>query len=193
MRQALCGLFGILFFFMFISGGLLFAKDAEVSTAKGIARYKKLVQQHPQKASYHNALGYYYMKAGNLEEAEIHFLKAIELDGSYPIAHNNLGVLYLQQGQPEQGEKEFRQAIRLNPSYTKAQYNLAVALFRQRSYAKAAKAYLKAREMDSDYVDRRDNREKTQEKIKQALEQVAKEDESTKKMKRMRQWFAPHY
>ncbi len=193
MRFALCGLFCTLTFLMFMSGGLSLAKDAEVSPARGIDRYQKLVQQHPQKASYQNALGYYYLKAGNLEEAETHFLKAIELDDSYPIAHNNLGVLYLQQGRPELAEKEFRQAVRLNPDYSKAQYNLAVALFRQQRYGEAATAYLKAREMDSDYVDRRDNREKTPEKIKKALEQVAKDNRSTDELKRLRQWFAPYY
>jgi Flp pilus assembly protein TadD len=193
MRHTLCGLFSILTFFMFMSAGLILAKDTEVSPARGVARYKKLVRQYPQEASYQNALGYYFLKAGNLEEAEAHFLKAIELDGSYPIAHNNLGVLYLQQGQSEQAEKEFREAIKLNPLYCKAQYNLAVAFFRQRRYAEAAKAYLKAREIDSEYVDRRDNRENTQEKIERALEQVAKDDKSTQELKRMRQWFAPHY
>lgn len=193
MRNALCGLLGMLILLISFVAGPLLAKDAEVSPARGIDRYKKLVRQHPQKASYQNTLGYYYLKAGKLEEAETHFLRAIELDGSYPIAHNNLGVLYLQQGRPEQAEKEFRQAVKLNPRYSKAQYNLAVALFRQRLYAKAAKAYLEAREMDSDYVDRRDNRENTNEKIKQALEQVAKDDKSTQELKRMRQWFAPHY
>ena len=169
------------------------AKDTELSSTKGISHYQQLVRLHPQKASYRNALGYYHLKAGNLGAAEKHFLKALELDSSYATAHNNLGIVYLHQGRPKQAEKEFRQALKLNPSYCKAQYNLAVALFDQKRYSKAAKAYLKAREMDSEYVERRDNREKMEEKMNQTLEELGEDDESTRKVKRLKQWFAPHY
>jgi hypothetical protein len=57
----------------------------------------------------------------------------------------------------------------------------------------AGKAYLKARELDSDYVERRNNRENMERKIEEALEQVNGDDQSTQELKRMRQWFAPYY
>ena len=183
----------ILIFLSFFVAGPLLAKGGELSSAESIDHNKKQVELQPQKASDWNALGYYYLKSGNLEEAEAHLLKAIETDASYPTPHNNLGVVYLKQGRPEKAEKEFRQAVKLKPNYSKAQYNLAVAMFHQRRYLDAAKAYCKARELDSDYVERRDNREKTKEKIEKALEQVAGDDKSTKELQRMRQWFAPHY
>ena len=173
--------------------GPLLARGGELSAAEGIEHYKKQVELQPQKASHWNALGYYYLKAGKLREAEAHLLKAIETDSSYPIPHNNLGVVYLKQGRSEQAEEEFRRAVELKPNYSKAQYNLAVALFRQGRYIGAAKAYYTAREVDSDYVERRDNRENTKEKIKKALEQVAGDDKSTKELKRMKQWLAPNY
>ena len=193
LRHALCSLFGILTFLTFMSAGPLLAKNAEASSEKGIDRYKKLVKLHPHKAAYWNALGYYYLKAGNLQEAEIHFLTAIEIDNSYPIPHNNLGVVYLQQDQPEQAEKEFLQAVRLNPQYCKAQYNLAVALFHQKRYADAAKAYFKARDLDKEYVNRRDYSENKQKKLQSALEQAAKDKESSNELKRMQEWLAPNY
>ena len=171
----------------------LLAEDGELSSAQGIERYKKLVQAYPQKAPYWNALGYYYLKSGDFPEAENNFLKAIELDGTYPIPHNNLGVVYLKQGLPGQAEKEFRQAIRLDPRYCKAQYNLAVALFHQKRYLDAGKAYLKAREIDSDYVEHRNTREKMEKKIEKALENVDEDDQSTQELERMRQWLAPYY
>jgi Flp pilus assembly protein TadD len=179
---------------MLITTVVLLAKDNELPAARGIERYKKLVQTYPQKAPYWNALGYYYLKSGDLQEAETHFAKAIELDGTYPIPHNNLGVVYLKQRLPDQAEREFRQAVRLNPHYCKAQYNLAVALFHQKRYMDAGKAYLKARELDSDYVERRNNRENIEKKLEKALEKkVDEDDQSTQELKRMRQWFAPYY
>ncbi|MCG6944838.1 MAG: tetratricopeptide repeat protein [Deltaproteobacteria bacterium] len=192
LPHALCGLLGILIFLMFISAGPLLAKDAEVSSEKGIDRYKKLVKLNPHKATNWNALGYYYLKSGNLQEAELHFLRAIEIENSYPTPHNNLGVVYLKQDRPELAEKEFLQAVRLNPQYTKAQYNLAVALFHQKRYVDAAKAYFKARDLDQEYVNRRDNSENTQKKLQSALEQAAEDEESSKELKRMQKWLAPN-
>ncbi len=193
MRYALCCLFAILILLSSFVVGPLLARGAERSVTEGIDRYKKLVKLHPHKAAYWNALGYYYLKSGNLQEAEIHFLAAIEIDNSHPTAHNNLGVVYLKQGRPEQAEKEFVQAVRLNPQYCKAQYNLAVALFHQKRYADAAKAYYKARDVDTEYVNRRDNSENTQKKLQSALEQAAKDEESSKELKRMQKWLAPNY
>jgi Flp pilus assembly protein TadD len=178
---------------MLMSAGPLLATDAAVSSEKGIDRYKKLVKLHPHKATYWNALGYYYLKAGNLQEAEIHFLTAIEIDHSYPTPHNNLGVVYLKQDRPEQAEKEFLQAVRLDPQYCKAQYNLAVALFHQKRYVEAAKAYFKARDLDGEYVSKRDNSENTQKKLRSALEKAAEDEESSKELKRMQKWLAPNY
>jgi Flp pilus assembly protein TadD len=89
------------------AAGPLLVRGAERSSTEGIRRYKKLVKLHPHKAAYWNALGYYYLKAEKLQEAEVHFLTAIEIDNSYPTPHNNLGVVYLKQDRPEQAEKEF--------------------------------------------------------------------------------------
>lgn len=175
----------------FVTGPLL-TRGAERSPTEGIQRYKKLVTLHPHKAAYWNALGYYYLKSGNLQEAEIHFIKAIEIEHYFPTPHNNLGVVYLKQDRPELAEKEFLQAVRLDPQYTKAQYNLAVALFHQKRYREAAKAYFKARDLDQEYVNRRDNSEHTQKKLQSALEQAAEDQRSSKEMKRMQKWLAPN-
>jgi len=182
----------ILTFLLCISTVPLLAKDAKVRSTKGIDRYKKLVELYPRKAAYWNALGYYYLKSGDLEKAAAHLLHALEIDGSYPISHNNLGIVYLKQGRPEQAAEEFHEAVRLNPKYCKAQYNLAVALFYQRRYVDAAKAYLEARQMDRRYVELRDDRENIERKLEEALKQAAEDEKSTEELKRMRKWFVPH-
>ena len=187
------GIIAALVLLVFCCARPLMAKDAELSPTEGIQRYENLVQQYPKKASYHNALGYYYLKAENYQRAEACFLKTLELDSSHAIAHNNLGIVYLHTKRPEQAEKEFRQALNLNPSYCKAQYNLAVALFRQGRHKESLSAYLKAREMESDYVARRDKHGKTKENMQQALKEIGENDGSTRKLKRLKQWFAPYY
>jgi Flp pilus assembly protein TadD len=193
LRSALCCLFTILILLSSFFAGPILTRGAERPLTDGIHRYQKLVTLYPHKAAYWNALGYYYLRAGNLQEAETHFLTAIEIDYSYPTPHNNLGVVYLKQDRPEQAEKEFLQAVKLNPQYSKAQYNLAVALFHQKRYADAARAYFKARDIDREYVDRRDNNEHTRKKLQAALEQAAEDEESSKELKRMQKWLAPNY
>ena len=97
--------------------------------------------------------------------------------------------MYLRQRKPKLAEEQFREALRLNPVYHKARYNLAVALFYQKHYDKAAEAYFKARELDSEYVKRRDSCGKFQ----QALKEVTEKDGSSKEIGRLKQWFAPCY
>jgi tetratricopeptide (TPR) repeat protein len=158
------------------------ADDNKLLAQEGIKLYDELALSNPRIASYQNALGYYHLKQGNLEEALDHFLKATQLDGTWATAHNNLGTVYLQQKQPEKAEEEFRLAIKLKPNYTKAQYNLAVALFRRKQYAEAAKAYLRACDMDRNYVQQRNNREK----MKRAFEQAKRDSKLIAELKRLR-------
>jgi tetratricopeptide (TPR) repeat protein len=158
---------------------------SDLSPADGIRRYAQLVRLKPQSAPYHNALGYYYFKAGHLKEAEASYQKALELDRSYAVPHNNIGILYLSQRKPEQAEAHFRQALAISPTYVKAQYNLAVALFRERRYIDAVKAYLVAREQDWKYVRGRDDPEK----MKAALEEANRDSNTREELDRMRREY----
>ena len=154
-----------------LAGLSLRAEDNELLPVEGIRHYEMLVRQYPSEASYHNALGYYYLKASDFQKAEHHFLKAIQLDGSFATGHNNLGVLYLQKGLLDLAENEFRQAVELDSNYSKALYNLAVVLFHKKHYFEAANNYRRVRALDAEYVEQRNNSTK----IKAAIEQLAKE------------------
>jgi Flp pilus assembly protein TadD len=157
-------------------------RASELSPADGIKRYAEFVRLNPQSAPYHNALGYYYFKAGHLKEAETSYQKALQLDGSYAVPHNNIGVLYLHQRKPEKAEVHFRQALAIFPTYVKAQYNLAVALFRQGRHVDAVRAYLVAKERDWKYVRGRDDPEK----MKAALEEAKRDPKTRQELERMR-------
>jgi tetratricopeptide (TPR) repeat protein len=165
------------------------SRSADLLPAKGIQRYEELIRRHPDKACYENALGYYHLKAGHLQQAERHLLRAIELEPSYATAHNNLGIIYLRQDKPERAVACFQEAVELDPQYAKARYNLAVALFEEKRYSRALKVYLQARNMDRAYVERRDNRDKLQE----ALEEMIREGKGSEQFQRMTESLAPSY
>lgn len=92
-----------------------------------------------------NNLGYYYLTVGKadngrwyyrLEEAEIVFKRAIEIDENSSKSYSALGIVYLTQRNFEAAEKAFKSALTIIKS--KANYNnLGVALFEQNKYEEA--------------------------------------------------------
>ena len=124
----------ILTFLMLINTVALWAKDGELSSAQGIERYKKLVQTYPEEAPYWNALGYYYLKSGDFQEAEAHLAKAIELDGTYPIPHNNLGVVYTKRGRLSEAISQYMKVLEINPNHAGAHHNLAISYYSKGNY-----------------------------------------------------------
>ena len=63
-----------------------------------------------------------------MEVAETHYLRAIELDQSFDLALNNYGSFLKSAGRFEESEKFLRRAIAVNKSYTGARMNLATLL-----------------------------------------------------------------
>jgi len=80
------------------------------------------------------------VQAGQLEEAESHYRKAL---AGKPIAetHNGLGFVLARQGRTDDAVAEFRKAIDVNPTFTPAYNNLAEALATQGRLEDAAAYY----------------------------------------------------
>ncbi|MDY6864550.1 MAG: tetratricopeptide repeat protein, partial [Halobacteriota archaeon] len=85
------------------------------------------------------ANAYYY--AGDFENAEKEYGKAIRIDPDYAAAHNNLGVLFKDLKRYEEAEKEYGKAIRIDPDYAAAHNNLGVLFKDLKRYEEAEKEY----------------------------------------------------
>ena len=91
------------------------------------------------------------MKKGRLDEAMVHFRKALEIYADYPEANNNLGYALGQQGQMDRCNRSYRSAIRLRPNYPKAHNNLGVSLAETGKTDEALAQFNEALRVDENY------------------------------------------
>jgi tetratricopeptide (TPR) repeat protein len=64
---------------------------------------------------------------GRMDEAAIHFQKALEIPPNYPEARNNFGNVFFQQGQVDKAVAHYQAALQINPKLALARCNLGVA------------------------------------------------------------------
>ena len=77
-------------------------------------------------------------KAGKIDEAIVHFRKALALYPQYVMARNDLGAQLLSQGKLDEAAEEFRHAIQLDPKAFNPRLNLGIVLVQQLRFSEAA-------------------------------------------------------
>ena len=77
------------------------------------------------------SLGYVYFQKGKVDEAIIHYQKALEINPDYEEAHNNLGNMLFQKGRVDEAIAHFQKALTIKPDHAEAHYNLGNALLQQ--------------------------------------------------------------
>jgi Flp pilus assembly protein TadD len=68
------------------------------------------------------------LKQDKLDEALLHFERAVALNPNYAAAHNNKGLVLKDKDKFDEAEKYFRRALELEPDYAEAHNNLAFVL-----------------------------------------------------------------
>jgi protein O-mannosyl-transferase len=111
-----------------IVSGIAATRDRNEAYRSEIAIWSDVLDHFPRNALAHNNLGSALGRAGKIQEAIQHFLKAIELNPRYAEAFNNLGAAQYSLGRAAEAEKQIREALRLKPDYTEARYNLGLSL-----------------------------------------------------------------
>jgi tetratricopeptide (TPR) repeat protein len=74
-----------------------------------------------------NNLGNVLMQKGRVDEAIIHFQKAVAIRPEYAKAHDNLGNALMQRGRMDEAILHFQKALEIRSDYPTAGYNLARA------------------------------------------------------------------
>jgi len=82
----------------------------------------------PRDADFHALLGLVRFDQAQLDDAEVAFVRAIELDAGHFDAHNNLGFLLLGSDRPQPAIQHFRSALAVRPNDPRARNNLGFAL-----------------------------------------------------------------
>lgn len=78
-----------------------------------------------------------YLKVMDIDRAQGHVKRALEIDASAAEAHNVMGLIYRHEGDSKNEEKEYRKAISSDKTLSKARNNYAVLLYGQGRYDEA--------------------------------------------------------
>jgi tetratricopeptide (TPR) repeat protein len=93
--------------------------------------WRDTIAKNPDAWLAHNNLGVALVELGKVEEATLHYLKAMELRPDYPEAHNNLGNALRQEGRLDQAIFQLSAAVELKPTSAEFHTNLGDALAQQ--------------------------------------------------------------
>ncbi len=92
----------------------------------------------------HNNLGLTLYKAGKINEAILHYNKAIAIKPDYAVAYNNRGNVYAQLKKHSNALEDLNEAIRLRPDLADAYNNRGSVYFRMQDYKKSIKDFNEA-------------------------------------------------
>ncbi len=96
------------------------------SLEEGVAGMLAVAETVPDLAAPQIDLGIAYHLSGDLDAAETHLHKALELNPEHPVAHNELGIIYRKTGRFNEAKKSYQAALAIYPGYHHARRNLAI-------------------------------------------------------------------
>jgi Flp pilus assembly protein TadD len=76
----------------------------------------------------HDCLGNALLKKGSVDEAIVHFQRALQIKPDYVKAYNNLGNALFKKGNVDEAIAQFQKALQIKPEDAEIRNNLAVAL-----------------------------------------------------------------
>ena len=102
------------------------------------------VEKRPDSHEAHNALGLMLSRLRRFDEAEKHFLQALELNPSYAPAFLNLGETFRKRKQYGEAVKWYRTAVKEDPNYALSHAAMGDALFQLGRYEEAVSSMERA-------------------------------------------------
>jgi tetratricopeptide (TPR) repeat protein len=121
-------------------------KQGDYSEAE--KQFRFFISFYPQSASANHYLALALHDQNKLDEAEIFYKRALDIDSNSPSAHYGFGNLLYDQNKPEEAITAYRQAIRLKPDYTKAHRRIGDVFYQQGQLAQALTYYQRFLDLD---------------------------------------------
>ncbi|HMI55511.1 MAG TPA: tetratricopeptide repeat protein [Gemmatimonadaceae bacterium] len=110
-------------------------------TGAAIATADRFAREFSPTAKTWNGRGVALQLEGRHAEAEESYVRALDIDPSYPFAQNNLGVLFWHKNDTKAAINSFRRALQAPTPPVEARLNLALGLFRRKHFELALEAY----------------------------------------------------
>ncbi len=109
-----------------------------------IALMQRILEGSPNDIKAHNLLGIALTAEGRLEEADPHFLRALEINPQFYPALKNLAMNELALGRRDEARAHFEEALRFAPDDRVAHLSLGEIYFGQKLYTTAVEHYLQS-------------------------------------------------
>ncbi len=136
---------------------------------EAIAVYRKLLQLEPNNPVVYTSLGNALFEQGHRSQALAAYQKVIEINPTYTYAYNNLGKVLEEEGKLTEALGIYRQALtqpeqlgKPASAHTLAHNNAGVVLAKLGNLKDAIAEFQQAIELDSNYVEARNNLQKAQ-------------------------------
>ena len=100
----------------------------------------------------HGNLGLVYENTSQLEEAILHYQKALELQPAKPSLHRNLAGVYWKKRRYTEAESHYKQVIAYDATDVQAVYRLGLIFLTQGRYAEAVTQFKRAIAIDAAHV-----------------------------------------
>jgi tetratricopeptide (TPR) repeat protein len=111
-----------------------------------------VVKKSPNKERPHSNLGLVLANQGKLDEAIVHYKKALQLNPKYPETHNNLGAAFAKQGKTDEAIEQYHNALQIKSDFVEVISNLGLELKKQGKTNEAIEQYQKALQVDPNFV-----------------------------------------
>jgi len=130
---------------LLILGGLTWSQARTYRDLETL--WRDTLSKNPQAWLAHNNLGTVLVGRGEMEEAILHFSRAVEVKPDYAMAYFNRGTSHSSLGQLEQALQDFRRAIELDPRNAESYVNRALLLQARGDLEPALRDYRRALEI----------------------------------------------
>ena len=115
--------------------------------------WQTTIERNPKAWMAHNNLGTVLLQKGQVDEAIIHFRKALEIETDHPDVQANLGSALLQKGELDEAITQYYKALEIKPSQALVHYDLGNALLLKGQVDEAVAHFKKALELKPAYAD----------------------------------------
>jgi protein O-mannosyl-transferase len=119
--------------------------------------FRAVLEKNPDSATAHNNLAGTLRRKGALDEAILHYRRALELEANHPFANYNLAETLVQHGDLDEALVRLKSVLRENPNDARAYYSLADALSKQGNRSEAIAYYGRALRLVPDFADAHTN------------------------------------
>ena len=119
--------------------------------------FRDVLSKNPDSATAHNNLANILRQRGTLDEAVIHYRRALELEPDYQFGRYNLGATLVQKGDAAAAIPLLEGALRSDPNNPKAYYSLGTAFEQAGRSDEAIVSYNRALQLQPKFLDAHTN------------------------------------